>query len=480
MCSNSLKHAGRPLKQLELIDMEGNGASYELCLPEAVTEWRVKELHNFLSMTLPAATEAGFLAKTPDPLRHETLRRLVCTPLSTLQRPVQFAQDNVLLDPDDPIDLSKQHTELHLIRDTSVPMGDPRKLSLATCNKQAFSGARESVIRLWNTMISLEQQGITDCDGAPVFSFSELIDCFDSKLSPDQQLKILFKAAETVHASPFENVSKLNTATPVCSGWEMWARMQQGGGGICAEKSAAMNFFMDALGVETFYVAASQYSIPNDFDRRLKQYVRSEGQTEAPVWIQHLLPGFRLNGQDYLMDVSNGNLPLLFITGADLERYLLAGYRARMVYSIEHMQLKRISNWAGDALLTIAEFHLPQLHFQYIFDQGLGLHISSTFYIGAFFDWGTEQSARYQGHYTAMAEELNYPRPRFYHAGNLEHLPDQATRNLLQDALSALRQQYAEPYYTGDFTFVLQPLNNARWQRPKISSSIRKTLGGIT
>ena len=443
-----------------------------------MTQWKVSGLLDFLDSPLEVSRrDGGYLVDSPDRLRHETLRRLVRHASSTFHRPVEFVQYGTVLDNFDIIDTSAQHTEIRMIRDETASRGNPRSLSLSACNLPAFDGGRHELIRCIDRLCRFVDCGIQDRSGRCVESFAQLVDGFAEELDKENRLRVLFRLAEVVHAHPFENISKLLCGVPFCSGWEMWGRMAQGGGGICAEKTAALKFAFDVLGVETFYVAGSQYTIPDDFEAQLKVYVQRGGTAAAPVWIQHLLLGFRIDGVDYLTDVSNGNLPLLFISGADLERYLTAGYRARMVFHVERMNLRRISNWAGDALLTLCEFHVPDLHFQYIFKQSLGLHISSTAYIGAFFDYGGVRSARYQAHYSALAESLRLPYPRFIHEGNRVSLPDEALQEMLKQALKALRTQYANPYYTGDFTFVIQPLNMRRIP-PRISRNLLPIIRG--
>lgn len=465
------------LKILELKDVRGNQASYELCLPESMTQWQIHGLLDFLlEPTASSRHNTGYLAEAPDPLRHETLRRLVCNASSTFHRPISFVQNGVLLNPFDSIDTSEKCTQIILDRDLTLSRGNPAALSLADCNKRAFKGCQEELIQTLDSLFCFAEYPIFSRQETRIESFHQLVNHFDDTLDSNTQLRVLYRVSSILHAHPFENISKLTSGTPFCSGWEMWGRMAQGGGGICAEKTGALKFICDILNVPTFYVAASQYTIPDDFESQLRQYVQTEGNTAQPVWIQHLLLGFRLGEDEYLTDVSNGNLPLIFLSADDTHQYLNAGYRARMVFHVERMNLKRISTWAGDAMLTLCEFHVPDLHFQYIFKQALGLHISSQAYVGAFFDYGGIQSARYQSHYSSLAKSNRLPYPRFIHEANLQSLPDEALQATLKKALQALRDQYENPYYTGDFTFVIQPLNNDRWQRPRISENIRKLI----
>jgi hypothetical protein len=48
---------------------------------------------------------------------------------------------------------------------------------------------------------------------------------------------------------------------------------------------------------------------------------------------------------------------------------------------------------------------------------------------------------------------------------------------VLQEVLVALRERYCDSSYTGDFTFVLQPINNNFWREPRISSPVIECLG---
>ena len=465
------------MKILEFKDVQGNQASYELCLPESMTHWTVRSLHDFLrEPTSQTRQEKGFLAEAADPIRHETFRRLVIQPSSTFQRPITFIQNGVLLDTFDAIDTSAEHTHILMDRDATLSRGNPFSLTLSACNERAFEGCCDSLIPLLDSLFKFADHPIYSKQKTRVESFAELVETFAQDFDPPNQLRVLYRLLVIIHSHPFENLSKLTSGIPFCSGWEMWNRMAQGAGGVCAEKTGALKFICDTLQIPTFYVAASQHTIPDDFESQLKHYIRDEGSTDQPVWIQHLLLGFELDGEEYLADVSNGNIPLTLLSSDDMNSYLDAGYRARMVFHVERMNLRRISTWAGDALLTLSEFHIHDLPFQYIFKQALGLHISSKTYVGAFFDYGGIQSAPYQPHSASLAQTNRLPFPRFIHEANLASLPDQALQETLTQALHALREQYDNPYYTGDFTFVIQPLNNDRWQRPRISKSIRELL----
>ena len=183
-----------------------------------------------------------------------------------------------------------------------------------------------------------------------------------------------------------------------------------------------------------------------------------------------------LAGQTILIDATNGNLPFTFLSSADAQRRIRGGMRARMVYRTERLKLAEASNLAGDIMLTVSEFHVPDLHFQFMFDHGLGLHISAAAYLGVFFDWGGERSRLMQNYYSRAARRRRMPFPRFVHEANLLSVPDENLRQLLERVLHALRAQYQRREYTGDFTFVIQPLTSDRWIRPHVSAAISRLL----
>lgn len=464
------------MKLLIIRDSAGNGADYQLSVPESMDRWRVDALLDFLDTPLETSRDEGYLVQPLSYFRHETLRRLVRRASSTLNPPVTFVQHDRLLDRYGDIDLTEPVSLVRLERDTQGSRGDIRRLSLYDSNRQAFDSCREHVVRAVDTLFDFSAYPIMDSGGAAIESLNDVADDFLERLDPTHQMRFLYRIADIIHTHPFENISKIIDGIPFRSGWEMWEQMAMGFGGICGEKTAAFKFICDVLDVPSFHVAGAKSRIPDDFDAQLKRYVASGGEEEQPVWIQHHLPGIRIAGRDYLIDSTNGNVPLLFLDDAAMNRLIACRYRARMVYTVEELNLRRISKWTGDALLTLSEFHVPDLHFQYMFDQGLGLHISSQAYIGIFFDWGGERSARMQHYYASQAKRLRMRFPRFLHGSNLHSIPDKSLMKLLETVLYALRERYEQRHYTGDFTFVIQPLTSEFWRRPHVSASVARLL----
>ena len=74
-----------------------------------------------------------------------------------------------------------------------------------------------------------------------------------------------------------------------------------------------------------------------------------------------------LGGRSALVDATNGNIPFTFLLDDDGALRVRRGMRARMVYNVERLHLAEVSELAGDIMLTISEFHVPDLHFQFMF-----------------------------------------------------------------------------------------------------------------
>jgi len=467
------------VKQLAFRDEHANHATYSLLLPDGMSHWQVSGLLDYLEQGTAEGRVSGYLPVPPDPCRHESFRHLVLHPALTLNRPVTFAQDGVTLGEQDTIRLPGRLTVVSLGREPGQPMTDTSALDVSRRNRAAFDALRQELLPAMDRLIDFENTVILLRDGSRATSLADVLPCLSERADDRNQLRLLYRMAAVIHAAPFENISRILEGVEVRSGYEAWAAIDRGYGGVCVEKTAAFKFACDILDVPSSPVLGST-SIPSNVEELVERYVRSAGEEPLPVWIQHHLVEVRLAGGSYLVDATNGNIPLHFLDGADTERYLRGGMRARMVYDIDRVQLRRAGNRTGDTLLTLSEYHVPELQTQYIFEQGLGLHISDRAFVGVYFDWGGERSQLQQNYYARRARSRALPPPRFLHADNLGCIPDTNLRVLLERTLAALRDNCRDPAYTGDFTFVLQPLTGSFWMRPRVSPSVRAVIESET
>jgi len=465
------------VKTLTLTDRRGNGDSCSLILPAKMTHWKVSALREFLAAGNDRARADGFLAAAPNPLRFEPFRQLVVTPELTYNAPVTFEQNGRILQDDDAIDLALPTNHLALDRAEAATGPDTAQISVRARNMQAFESNRRQIVAIIDHLFDFTAFPIALLDGRRVSSFAQLIDHFIDRLDRANALRFIFRIAMMLHAAPFENFSKIIGGRQFRCGYEMWSILAQGFGGVCGEKTAALKFICDVLSIPTRPVLGSDSPIPGDFEDALHAYIDSEGDQNLPVDIHHHILEITLGAERYVIDVTNGNIPMVFLDADDSDTLVSHGCRARMVYRVERLAMRRASTWVGDALETLSEYHVPELHLQYVFAQGLGLHISSKAYIGVYFDWGGERSALKQNYYSSQARGRRFPYPRFIHADNMHSVPDPALGKLLTQTLDALRLHYADKQYTGDFTFVIQPLTPYFWSMPHISTSVKHLLG---
>ncbi len=461
------------MKQLAFSDSHANLATYSLRVPDSMTHWRVSALLDFLARGTAYSHDAGYLPVPVDACRHETFRHLVLHPAATLNRPVTFVQDGQTLGPQDAIRLGGGLTVVALGREAGPSQTDPDALDVAERNRAAFEACRPALPAVMDRVIDFDGVEITCRDGSRVMSLDGLLPEMQERLDPANQVRLLHRIASAIHAAPFENISRILDGIEVRPGCEMWTAIGRGFGGVCVEKTSALKFACDILGVPSTPVLGG-VEMPHDIEAHVERFVRSDGEETLPVWIQHHLLEMSVAGNTYLADATNGNIPFYFLDATDTARVLKAGMRSRMVYHVERLRLRRASNRTGDMLLTLSEYHVPDLQMQYIFEQGLGLHISDRAFIGVYLDWGGERSQLQQNYYTRLARRLGYFPPRFLHEANLRSVPDKHLRTLLEKTLTALRERYRDQAYTGDFTFVLQPLNGTFWTHPRISRSVRE------
>jgi len=476
------------MKQLVLMDRGGNDAEYRLVLPDSMQEWQTNAFRTYLQTPAAVATQdEGFLPEPADAIRHESLRLLMTTPTATLNDPIALVQNGKMLTDTMSISLPNEWNAVELLRDDSGNAGKPEQgtVSLVDRHRHVYRTCSEPIATAFDDLFEFERYKIIDRSGQRLTSLRDIAppetvlasgNRLAETLDGDNQVRFMVRAALAIHEAPFENLSKLVDGIPFRSSAEMWTNMARGFGGVCGEKTGALQFLCHILGVPCRPVLGSTSTFPDDIEEQIAECAAQRCFDDAPLWAQHCLLDVQLADMSCLIDPTNGNVPFLFLTGEDSTAYMAAGYRARMVSRVERLNLRRVDTLTGDLLFTWSEFHVREMLHDYVFDQGLGLHISAQAYIAVYFDWGGERSALMEHHFAALAKRRHFPAPRFIHEGNMACVPDEALRHLLEAALVALRERCANPAYTGDFTFVIQPLTPHFWKALRISREVRQCL----
>ncbi len=465
------------MKQLVFADAQGNHARYRLTIPDSMDVWRLDAFLDFMTCTEEQMAERNYLPRPVDPLHHQNLRHLVCSPAAVLSRPLEFWQHGQQILGDVAIDLSRPRNLVELRREHGVAAADCGSLDLATRHRREFADCTAELLEIWDELFDFDAHRIVTNQGACIAHFEQVLDAFDTALDPANRMRVLYRLAHLIYQAPFENVSKVIEGRGMRSGLEMWRNIALGRGGMCAEKAWALKFVCDVLGVHNAPVFGTATPLPDDLETRLEQLVAHGSAESLGIWLQHHLLELRLDGRRIVADVANGNMPLLFLTGADAAARLRAGVRARMVYHTEKLMLTRASALAGDTMLVYSQYRVPDLTYQFVFEQGLGLQITDSLFLGVALDWHDQRSGELQQYYSNCARRLGLPFPRFLHKDNLRCVPDADARQLLRNVLEALRDGYPRREYTGDFTVVMQPLLAQRWSRPQVSDEIRQMLG---
>jgi hypothetical protein len=464
------------MKNLTFKDRFANCTVYHYQVPDKMKSWKLSAFLQYMQNTLDENYHQGFMVAPDDMLQHESFRMLVNSPQKCLDAQLVFYQNGQRLDNDAVIELADAVSEVELGRTTLQPTLSINSINVKDDNRRVFIDNKNYFLPLLDSLFKFDQIKITSENGSRIRTTEQLIDKYDS-LSQQNKIRTIFRFAAILYNAHFENVSKLFYSSRHRSGWQMWEIISRGFGGVCSEKTAAFRFILDILNIKYSPVFGTLSKLPDNFDSMVKRYAESSGEEALPDWILHYFLIAKIDSDEFMIDLTNGNIPLIFLSSNDLNLRLKGGYRSRMVYNVERLNLRRVSVKSADALQIVSEFQLPDLGYSYIFKQGLGLHISGKAYLGVFYDWGGQRSAEQQAHYTAQAAKLKLPRPRFINAGNLHSVPDKNLRRMMQEVLTEVRHQNQDNNYTGDFTFVLQYLTGAFWQRAQISKDVRTLIG---
>jgi len=205
----------------------------------------------------------------------------------------------------------------------------------------------------------------------------------------ESKLKLLRALSERIWRSDFENYSRfIGDKLQYMTGDETLTNIMNGGGGICSEKIQALKLVTDHLGIECQYVLAGAdafEAVPEDklremlatFDFRFaRRYMR--------YW-QHVALLYIIEGQEVLVDVTNGNIPFLFLTGEDAKRVLNeeepSPVSVKMSLVEEEFYYHRVAQDIPENLYFAMEGWIEDVDLVQVFDNELGLYISSDFFV---------------------------------------------------------------------------------------------------
>ena len=207
--------------------------------------------------------------------------------------------------------------------------------------------------------------------------------------SGERQRQLVKALGRRIWRSDFENYSRfIGDKLMFKTGDETARNIAAGSGGICTEKVQALKFLTDHYGLESEYLVAGDNAVapaPVDklrellttFDFRFaKRYMR--------YW-QHTALLYHIDGAPLLVDATNGNIPFLFVQGAEAEAMLNDGdkrpVKVRMVEAVEDYYYHRVPQDIPQNLFFAMEGWLGDTDMAQVFENELGLYLSADFYV---------------------------------------------------------------------------------------------------
>ena len=207
--------------------------------------------------------------------------------------------------------------------------------------------------------------------------------------STEHKLTLVEVLARRIWRSDFENYSRFTGAQLVFkSGDETVRNIMGGSGGICSEKVLALKFLTDHYGLQSELVLAGAdcpTPVPESGLREmLTTFDFSFSKGHMRYW-QHTALLYHLDGTLVLVDDTNGNIPFLFVKDSEADRLL--GYdskpavKVRMAVADEDFYYHRVSQDIPENLCFAMEGWIPYVDLVQVFDNELGLYISSGFMV---------------------------------------------------------------------------------------------------
>ena len=229
----------------------------------------------------------------------------------------------------------------------------------------------------------------------------------------EHKLKLVRALGKRIWRSDFENYSRFTEdRLQYKTGDETLRNIIKGGGGICSEKVQALKFITDHFGIESEYVLAgadASEPIPEDKLRELLTTFDFRYSKRYMRYWQHVALLFNIGGEEVLVDVTNGNIPFLFLVGDEAGRLLRACRKpplaVKMSITQEDFYYHRVSQDIPERLYFAMEGWIEDVDLVQVFDNELGLYISSDFFVSAVVYKNAATFEKLKGQYLQACEK---------------------------------------------------------------------------
>ncbi|MDA7523238.1 hypothetical protein OAG15_00100 [bacterium] len=270
------------MKRVIFADQCANKDLYVLALPDSMERWCAGSLFNFLNYPQSESRNEGYLPFPVDPLHFEQFRQIFSRPAMTMNAPVILCLDGKPLSKDDEIILERDDTIIEVTRADCDFTEIVDEVSLLNQNLTALNSCRLEIYDAIDQVLDLETYPIIDKENTKLISTSAIIEHSRGGISDNEILRLMSRLAKILYLSPFENITRLLDNRQSRPGYAVWKNIASGFGGVCAEKTAALGFVCDILGLRYSHVIGSLAELPDEYEDQLRTYVGSAGEKPPP------------------------------------------------------------------------------------------------------------------------------------------------------------------------------------------------------
>lgn len=206
--------------------------------------------------------------------------------------------------------------------------------------------------------------------------------------SVEHALMLVKTVARRIWDSDFENYSRFTGRKLLYkTGDETLINIIEGSGGICSEKVQALKFVTDHYGLDSEIILAgaeARAPVPESTLRELLTTFDFRYSQRYMRYWQHLALLYHINGNEILVDATNGNIPFLFLKNEQANLLLSTDARpvkVKMAVRSENFFYHKVSPDIPLDLLFAMEGWISDIDLVQVFDNELGLHITRDFMV---------------------------------------------------------------------------------------------------
>ncbi len=231
--------------------------------------------------------------------------------------------------------------------------------------------------------------------------------------SKEDKLRLVQILARAVWESDFENYSRFTgQKLAYKTGDETVLNIMGGAGAVCSEKVQALKFITDHYGLPSEYLLAGvdvKEPIPETKLRNLLETFDFRFSKRYMRYWQHTALLYSIDDTTVLVDATNGNIPLLFLTDASVGRMLgeedKQPVTVKMVDSYEDMYYHRVSQDIPEKFFHAMEGWIEYIDLIQVFENELGLYLSEDFLVTPIVFRGARDFAEQKQEYVQVCNQ---------------------------------------------------------------------------